>query len=52
MCECGEQRWRMLLEVKQWLSEGLVRIVNSSVIPKESSCCRPLVNGPIALLFH
>lgn len=29
---------------------GIFRKVNSSVIPKKTSCCRPVINGPTALL--
>lgn len=29
---------------------GIFRKVNSSVIPKKPSCCRPVINGPTAAL--
>lgn len=31
---------------------GIVRKVNSSVIPKKPSCCRPVINVPTAPLFR
>lgn len=31
---------------------GIFRKVNSSVISKKPSCCRPVISGPAAPLFH